>query len=193
MSLVRRTMGGFGGSAAGGFQSFGASFSAIAENMVPAADNTYDIGTDTSADWRNIYFQGKASCSGSGTSSGFQLKDVLSIYNDGSNQLQFLGINGRYFRTICDTSPAADVGVLTVQAVSTVSGAYLIDAKLGPANGGSSVWAVDNTGMMVLTATATAGTNAPTMINVPGTGAAGQTGWIKVEIGGTVRHIPYWT
>lgn len=38
-----------------------------------------------------------------------------------------------------------------------------------------------------------AGTNAPTMINVPGTGAAAQTEWLKVLINGNVRYIPVWS
>lgn len=162
----------------------------VGQHFAPAADNTYDLGVETSGDWRNIYFQGKASCSGSGSSSGFQLKDVLSIYNDGSNQLQFSGDNGRYFRFKSSAAGAgADVGQLTVDSgAAMTSGAYIIDAK----NNGTSKWSVDDQGRMVITKTAAAGANAPTMINVPGTGNAAQDGWVEIEVGGVVAYMPYW-
>ena len=45
--------------------------------------------------------------------------------------------------------------------------------------------------------TTTPGSNAPTHINVPGTGAAAQVGWVEIKIddgtgGGRTGWIPYW-
>jgi hypothetical protein len=37
-----------------------------------------------------------------------------------------------------------------------------------------------------------AGDNSPTMINVPGSGAAAQVGWIKIYVGTTAYAVPYW-
>lgn len=40
--------------------------------------------------------------------------------------------------------------------------------------------------------TLAAGANGPTFINVPGTGAAAQVGWIKFYVGTTAYAVPYW-
>ena len=70
-----------------------------------------------------------------------------------------------------------------VDATTTVRGSTLIAD--GDAGGVASTNALTN-------ATLAAGANGATLIQVPGTGAAAQVGWIKVYVGTTAYAVPYW-
>lgn len=129
---------------------------AAAGHINPAADNTYDLGTQTTLDWRNVYFQGQAQCvGGTGTSSGFSIKDVFQLYSDGANIIA-LTQNSRDFRIKNAAAGTASQGLLEVDSTGAMTaGAYIINAK----NNGTSRWRVERGGGMTVTQLASPGSS----------------------------------
>jgi hypothetical protein len=135
---------------------------AVGQNFNPAADNTYDIGTQTTLDWKNIYFQGMAQCvGGSGTSSGFSIKDVFQLYTDGSNIICNVQ-NGRDFRVKSATAGTAAQGLFEVDSTGlmTAGAAFANNARIAHfRNNGTVRLAVGHSGALVMTQLASAGTS----------------------------------
>ena len=171
-----------------GYGPAGFNAGSVGQNFLPSADNAYDLGS-SALSWNDVFADGTVYSGNSTSAGGFRMTDVWHTYSDGAN-IQTELQNGRHWRIRQLSAGVADVGAFQFGSDTTLTaGAYILDLQ----NNGTSKWSCDDQGRMVLTKTAAAGANVPTTINVPGTGAAAQTGWIEIEVGGAIKYLPYWS